>query len=44
MLQDPNLAVLGENPEFQRLVAELEADLKIMLQRLRLAERERHPV
>ena len=44
MSQDPNLAVLRENPEFHRLIDELDAQLKIMLQRLRLAERERHPV
>ena len=44
MLQDPNLVLIRENPEFHRLVAELEAGLKIMLRRLRLAEREHHPV
>jgi len=44
MSQDPNLVLLREDPEFHRLVAELEAGLKIMLQRLRLADRDRHPV
>ena len=36
-LQDPNLAALRDNPEFTRIIDDLEARLAVMRQRLRMA-------